>query len=141
MAPGKKGPLKMKALQREVGQLAKRLGLDARYEVPLTRSILNKKPRKLKVVLTRMVDGGQVYRRLAVECVTQDESGTADAKCPGKFDEQPLLPIRGILVYSGPKMDAVSGYLSTMGGIHIDELEPWLQLYFDLPLTGGKSST
>ena len=119
-------------LVERVEALARALGLESAREVRVGRRIWGAE-RRIDVVLTHAPD----RRRLGVECKAQESRGSAEEKIPTTIQDIAAWPIPGIVVFSGEGMsENMKAFLVASGkAVHIDELEPWLRLYFGLPIT------
>jgi len=131
MAGGKNAVASGAALEEEVEERARSLGLDVRRQYQLGRRIWGSQ-RHIDVILTHPED----RRRLGVECKFQRVAGSAEEKVPLVIQDLETWPIPGIIVFAGggftPHMQT---YLRASGkAIHLDELESWLRLFFGLEL-------
>lgn len=117
-------------LRGKVVELGRGLGLDARTEVRVARRLWGA-VRCIDVVLTRPETG----KTLGVECKYQGGGGSAEEKVPATIQDIAAWPIPGIVVFGGdgfsPNM--VAYFHSTGRAVALDELEPWLRLFFSLP--------
>jgi hypothetical protein len=117
-------------LRDKVVELGRRLGLDARAEVRVARRLWGA-VRCIDVVLTRADTG----KTLGVECKYQGGGGSAEEKVPATIQDIAAWPIPGIVVFGGegfsPNM--VAYFHSTGKAVALDELDPWLRLFFGLP--------
>ena len=115
-----------KGLVERVVMLANELELESRTEVYVGRRIWGAK-RRIDVVLRHP----QTRKTLGIECKYQGTKGTAEEKIPATID---VWPIRGIVVFGGSGFSTNMEYylLSTGMAVEIEELRPWLELYFGL---------
>ena len=109
----------------------RQLRLEAREQVHVARRIWGAN-RKIDVVLT----DPQTRKTLGIECKYQAVAGTAEEKIPSTIRDISAWPIPGLVVFAGsgftPNMK--SFLISTGKAVEFDELEPWLRLYFGLPV-------
>jgi len=131
MAGGKQAVNNSKAVVREVRRLAAKLHLDVAVEYSVGRRLWGAK-RKIDVVLKSPTSG----KILGVECKGQRKSGTAEEKIPTTIQDIKAWPIEGIVVFSGEGFTTnMRSYLISTGkAVALEDLEPWLRLYFGLPL-------
>src|SRR4029077_20107555 len=118
-------------LRDKVAALGTKLGLDVRTEVRVGRRLWGA-VRSIDVVLTR--EG--VGKTLGVECKFQGGGGSAEEKVPATIQDISAWPIEGIVVFSGDGFTSnmKSFLISTGKAVELADLEPWLRLYFGLPL-------
>lgn len=118
-------------LVRAVADLGRSLGLEAREQVRVARRIWGA-VRRIDVVLTH----GQTRKTLGIECKYQSVGGTAEEKIPATIQDISAWPIPGIVVFSGEGFTANMKYflVSTGKAVEINDLKPWLCLFFGLPL-------
>jgi len=118
-------------LVKAVAQLGKELGLESNEQVRVARRIWGAK-RHIDVVLTHP----QTRKTLGVECKFQAVGGTAEEKVPSTIQDIGAWPISGLVVFAGEGFteNMKSFLISTGKAVELDELEPWLRLYFGLPL-------
>jgi hypothetical protein len=116
-------------LRDRVVGLGRMLGLDARTEVRVGRRLWGA-VRCIDVVLTRTDTG----KTLGVECKFQGGGGSAEEKIPATIQDIGAWPIPGIVVFggSGFSSNMVAYFHSTGKAVAVDELEPWLRLFFGL---------
>lgn len=119
-------------LERKVIDLARALGLEAASQVRVGRRVWGAE-RFIDVVITNPSD----RRRLGVECKFQGGAGSAEEKIPTTILDIRAWPISGIVVFEGSGFSAnMRAYLVASGkAVEMEDLEPWLRLYFGLPLT------
>jgi len=119
------------ALELEVVALAERLGLEARRQVKVGRRIWGAE-RRIDVVITDPVS----RRRLGLECKFQSVGGSAEEKIPTTIQDIAAWPIPGIVVFSGEGFSPhMRSFLIASGrSVELEDLEPWLRLFFGLPL-------
>jgi PD-(D/E)XK nuclease superfamily protein len=88
--------------------------------------------RNIDVVLRNPKNG----RTLGVECKYQAVGGTAEEKIPTTIQDISAWPIAGIVAFSGRGFTTNMKFflVSTGKAVEFDDLEPWLRLYFGLPL-------
>lgn len=118
-------------LVKAVSQLGTQLGLEANEQVRVARRIWGAK-RHIDVVLTHP----QTRKTLGVECKYQAVGGTAEEKVPSTIQDIEAWPIEGLVVFAGVGFteNMKSFLVSTGKAVELDELEPWLRLYFGLSL-------
>lgn len=118
-----------KELQDRVVDLGRGLGLDVASEVVVGRRIWGAK-RRIDVVMKHP----DTRVSLGLECKFQGGPGSAEEKIPATIEDIAAWPIRGIVVYSGdgfsPNM--INYLLSTGRAVELDDLRPWLELYFGI---------
>jgi len=120
-------------LCKVVVALGRDLGLEAREQFRLGRRIWGAE-RRIDVILTNPDD----RRRLGIECKYQGTMGTAEEKVPAVVQDLGAWPIPGLVVFGGEGFsNHMRGFLIGTGkAIHVDDLEPWLRLFFGLELLG-----
>jgi hypothetical protein len=118
-------------LVKEVARLAQSLGLDTREQFKLGRRIWGAE-RRIDVVLTSPIE----RRRLGVECKYQGTTGTAEEKIPATIQDLAAWPIPGLVVFSGEGFTThMRSFLIASGkAVALEDLEPWLRLFFGLAL-------
>ena len=119
-------------LVKAIAKLGTQLGLEANEQVRVARRIWGAK-RHIDVVLTHP----QTRKTLGIECKYQAVLGTAEEKIPSTIQDIGAWPIEGIVVFAGVGFteNMKSFLVSTGKAVELDELEPWLRLYFGLPLS------
>ncbi|MEO8178075.1 MAG: PD-(D/E)XK nuclease superfamily protein [Deltaproteobacteria bacterium] len=119
------------ALCKEVAALGLRLGLLAREQFKCGRRIWGAE-RYIDVVLTEVSS----RRRLGIECKYQGTAGSAEEKIPAIISDITAWPIPGLVVFSGLGFsENIKSFLIASGrAVELDELEPWVQLFFGLEL-------
>ncbi len=119
------------ALELQVVALAERLGLEVRRQVKVGRRLWGAE-RRIDVVATEPVS----RRRLGLECKFQGVPGTAEEKIPTTIQDIAAWPIPGIVVFSGEGFSPyMRSFLIASGrSVELEDLEPWLRLFFGLPL-------
>jgi hypothetical protein len=132
MAGGAKAVSNSRQLVKLVCSLARKLELEAKVEYKVGRRLWGA-GRRIDVVLRNPRDG----KILGIECKAQRKSGTAEEKIPTTIQDINAWPINGIVVFSGPGFtDNMKSFLISTGkAVELGDLEPWLRLYFGLPLT------
>lgn len=118
-------------LRDKVAALGRVLGLDVRLEVRVGRRLWGA-VRCIDVVLTRTETG----KTLGVECKFQGVGGSAEEKVPATIQDIDAWPIPGVVVFGGAGFSTnMVAYLHSTGkAVALDELEPWLRLFFGLPV-------
>jgi hypothetical protein len=118
-------------LERRVAEIAAALGLDSHSRVRVGRRVWGAE-RFIDVVVTGPTD----RRRLGLECKYQGGPGSAEEKIPATIQDIRAWPIDGIVVFDGDGFSAnMRSYLIASGkAVELRDLEPWLRLYFGLPL-------
>ena len=131
MAGGRTAVETGKALEAEVARVAESLGLDVRQQYRLGRRIWGAR-RHIDVILTHPGD----RTRLGIECKFQRTTGTAEEKVPLIIQDIGTWPIPGLVVFSGEGFTPhMQGYMLSSGkAVHLDDLEPWLRLFFGLDI-------
>jgi len=131
MAGRSSAPSGGEALELQVAALAERLGLEVRRQVKVGRRLWGAE-RRIDVVVTEP----QSRRRLGLECKYQSVPGTAEEKIPTTIQDISAWPIPGIVVFSGEGFSPyMRSFLIASGrAVDLEDLEPWLRLFFGLPL-------
>jgi len=119
------------SLTKRVCVLAKTLGMEAKTEYKVGRRIWGA-GRRIDIVLRYPQTG----KTLGIECKYQDTAGTAEEKIPSTIQDIEAWPIAGIVVFDGEGFTQnMRAYLVSTGkAVAFHDLEPWLRLYFGLPL-------
>ena len=75
-------------------------------------------------------------KTLGVECKYQGGGGSAEEKIQATIQDIDAWPIPGIVVFAGEGItDNMKSFLISSGkAVELNELEPWLRLFFGLPL-------
>jgi len=117
-------------LKGKVVSLGRTLGLDVRVEVRVGRRLWGA-VRNIDVVLTRKETG----QTLGIECKYQGGGGSAEEKVPATIQDIAAWPIPGLVVFggSGFSPNMIAYFHSTGKAVSLDDLEPWLRLFFGLP--------
>ena len=123
------------ALCKEVVALGHSLGLVTREQYKCGRRIWGAE-RFIDVILT----DPQSRHRLGLECKYQGSSGSAEEKIPAIIQDIAAWPISGVVVFSGAGFSSnIKSFLIASGrAVELDDLEPWLRLFFGLELQGEK---
>ena len=118
-------------LVKRVSELGRELGLESREQVRVARRIWGG-IRKIDVVLIH----SQTRKTLGVECKYQSVLGTAEEKIPSTIKDIEAWPIPGLVVFAGNGFtENMKSYLISTGkAVEFDELQPWLCLFFGLPI-------
>jgi hypothetical protein len=118
-------------LVRAVADLARRLGLESKQQVRVARRIWGA-IRHIDVVITHP----QTRKTLGIECKYQAVPGTAEEKIPSVIDDIAAWPIPGLVVFAGNGFteNMKLFLISTGKAVELEELNPWLCLFFGLPL-------
>jgi hypothetical protein len=119
------------ALCKAVVALGASLGLTAREQFKCGRRIWGAE-RYIDVVLTDR----ESRRRLGLECKYQGTAGSAEEKIPAIIQDIAAWPISGLVVFSGAGFSTnIKSFLIASGrAVHLEDLEPWLRLFFALEL-------
>lgn len=117
------------SLEREVEDLVKGLGLEARRRVRVGRRLWGN-VREIDVVAT----DPRTRKTLGLECKFQGSRGTAEEKLPSLIKDIEAWPIPGVVVFDGPGFsDNMKLYLHSTGkAVALEDLEDWLRLFFAL---------
>jgi PD-(D/E)XK nuclease superfamily domain len=131
MAGGAKAVESGDDLVKQVRKLGEKLGLEVREQYKVARRVWGAE-RKIDVILKNLVNG----KTLGVECKFQGGGGSAEEKVPTTIQDISAWPIDGIVVFAGDGFteNMKSFLISTGKAVEFDDLEPWLRLYFALPL-------
>jgi len=118
-------------LVNSVVDLAQALGLESRKQVRVARRIWGA-IRHIDVVLTHP----QTRKTLGIECKFQAVTGTAEEKIPSVINDIAAWPIPGLVVFAGTGFteNMKLFLISTGKAVEFPELDPWLRLFFGLPL-------
>lgn len=129
MSGGDRAVASGESLKKQVAELGRKLGLEAREEVPVGRRLWGSK-RKIDVVLTH----GETRQSLGLECKVQATKGSAEEKIPATIMDIAAWPIPGIVVFAGEGFSAeFRSYLHASGkAVEFQDLEDWLRLFFRL---------
>jgi hypothetical protein len=117
-------------LRDKVAALGHKLQLDVRIEVRVGRRLWGA-VRNIDVVLTRTETG----KTLGVECKFQGGGGSAEEKVPATIQDITAWPIPGVVVFGGDgfSTNMLAYFHSTGRAVALEDLEPWLRLFFGLP--------
>ena len=117
-------------LAKAVVALGAELGLEAREQVRVARRIWGAE-RRIDVVLIHPVS----RKTLGLECKFQAVVGSAEEKIPATIKDIDAWPIPGLVVFAGAGFsDNMRSFLVSTGkAVELDELRPWLCLFFGLP--------
>ncbi len=117
-----------------VADLARNLGLETKTRVSMGRKIWGRK-RTVDVV----VSDPRQRLRLGISCMFQSEQGTAEERALATLEDMEAWPIRGLLVFAGDGYSpGFTAYLRARGSaVGLEELETWLQFFFDLEVDGA----
>lgn len=131
MPGGKAAPKSGKELEDAVSELASGLGLEVRRRVKVGRRLWGAR-REIDLVLTH----AEQRKSIEVECKYQGGGGSAEEKIPATIEDIGAWPIPGLVVFEGKGFTAnMRSYLVSTGrAVELEDLEPWLRLYFGLPL-------
>lgn len=118
-------------LVQEVVKIAKKLGLETKEQFHVARRIWGAN-RKIDVVLVE----SKSRKTLGIECKYQGGGGSAEEKIPATIQDIEAWPIPGLVVFSGEGLteNMKSFLISTGKAVELNELEPWLRLFFGLSL-------
>ena len=124
-------PKSGRELEDAVTLLAQRLGLDVRRQVKVGRRLWGQE-RRIDLILTEQSQ----RKSIGIECKYQNVSGSADEKIPATITDIAAWPIPGLVVFSGAGFSSnMRSYLISTGrAVELPDLEPWLRLFFGLPL-------
>ncbi len=118
-------------VRRSWRKLGEGLGLEVREQYKVARRVWGAE-RKIDVILKNPANG----KTLGVECKFQGGGGSAEEKVPTTIQDISAWPIDGIVVFAGDGFteNMKSFLISTGKAVEFVDLEPWLRLYFALPL-------
>ena len=131
--PGKdKASKSGQSLEKAVKDLAENRGLEVRRQFKLGRRLWGAE-RRIDLILR---DSGS-EKTLGIECKAQETPGTAQEKIPATLADIQAWPIPGLVVFSGVGFtDDMKAFLIASGrAVELRDLEPWLRLFFSLPLS------
>jgi len=123
------------SLFKRSSRLQKALGLETKEQFHVARRIWGAN-RKIDVIF----DSKESHaRHLAWNVNFKPPAVSAEEKIPATIQDIEAWPIPGIVVFSGEGItENMKSYLISTGkAIELNELEPWLRLFFGLPLTSG----
>jgi len=131
MAGGAKAVSSGDELAKLVCDLATKLGLEVREQFKVARRLWGAE-RRIDVILK----DPKTAKTLGVECKYQGVGGTAEEKIPAIIQDIDAWPIEGLVVFYGPGFttNMKSFLISTGKAVDLEDLEPWLRLYFGLSL-------
>jgi len=131
MAGGTKAVTSGDELAKRVCALGKGLGLEVHEQFKVARRVWGAE-RRIDVILKEPKSS----KTLGVECKFQGGGGSAEEKVPATIQDIDAWPIDGIVVFSGDGFttNMKSFLISTGKAVELEDLEPWLRLYFGLPL-------
>lgn len=131
MAGGAKAVSSGDDLCKAVCTLGDKLGLEVREQFKVARRIWGAE-RRIDIILKH----GKTGKTLGIECKFQGVGGTAEEKIPSTIQDIQAWPIDGLVVFTGPGFtDNMKAFLISTGkAVALADLEPWLRLYFGLPL-------
>jgi hypothetical protein len=131
MAGGAKAVASGDELAKRVCELGKALGLEVREQFRVARRLWGAE-RRIDVILK----DPKTTKTLGVECKFQGVGGTAEEKIPAIIQDIDAWPIDGLVVFSGDGFttNMKSFLVSTGKAVDLQDLEPWLRLYFGLSL-------
>jgi hypothetical protein len=124
-------------LVQVIVELGTSLGLEVAEQVRVGRRLWGA-VRKIDVVLIHP----DTRKTLGIECKCQAVPGTAEEKIPSTIQDIGAWPIPGIVVFAGPGFsDNVRNYLIASGkAVALEDVRPWLSLFFGLKLSQMSSS-
>jgi len=119
-------------LTKAVARLGQDLGLEALEQVRVARRIWGAE-RFIDIVLIHP----HTRKTLGLECKFQSVRGTAEEKIPATIKDIDAWPIPGLVVFAGEGFteNMRSFLISTGKAVEFEELQPWLRLFFGLPLS------
>jgi len=131
MSGGAKAVSSGDELAKRVCELGKKLKLEVREQFKVARRVWGAE-RRIDVILKRADTG----KTLGIECKFQGGGGSAEEKVPATIQDIDAWPIDGLVVFSGDGFttNMKSFLISTGKAVELDDLEPWLRLYFGLAL-------
>jgi hypothetical protein len=131
MAGGAKAVSSGDELAKLVCDLATSLGLEVHEQFKVARRLWGAE-RRIDVILK----DPKTAKTLGVECKYQGVGGTAEEKIPAIIQDIDAWPIEGLVVFHGPGFttNMKSFLISTGKAVDLEDLEPWLRLYFGLSL-------
>lgn len=135
MSGGAKAVTSGDDLAKAVCSLGAELGLEVREQFKVARRIWGAE-RRIDVLLR----DPKTSKALGVECKYQGGGGSADEKVPTTIQDMAAWPIAGLLVFAGAgfSQNMRSYLISTGKAVELEDLKPWLCLFFGLPLGSAK---
>jgi hypothetical protein len=128
MGPGAVGPQNAERMVTTIEKMAKGFGLEIERNYPGGESQWGKAI-KIKIVL--FSPGGLL--KLGVECIYQEESGTAYKKFPSLQEDMDNWGMPGVIVFDGDELGgSVGRRMLARGGIPLPALEGWVKTFFGL---------
>lgn len=124
-------------LANAVAALGLELNLEVKKNFRLARRVWGAE-RWIDVVLIHPI----TRKTLGVECKFQGGGGSAEEKIPTTIDDIRAWPIPGLVVFSGEGFsDNMRHFLISTGkAVELDEVKPWLCLFFGLPLDDSSTT-
>jgi hypothetical protein len=118
-------------LVKAVVRIAEKLGIENKEQFHVARRIWGAN-RKIDVILIE----SKSRKTLGVECKYQGGGGSAEEKIPATIQDIGAWPIPGLVVFAGEGItDNMKSFLISTGkAVELNEVEPWLRLFFGLPL-------
>jgi len=131
MAGGAKAVSSGDELAKLVCDLATKLGLEVHEQFMVARRLWGAE-RRIDVILK----DPKTAKTLGVECKYKGVGGTAEEKIPAIIQDIDAWPIEGLVVFHGPGFttNMKSFLISTGKAVDLEDLDPWLRLYFGLSL-------
>jgi hypothetical protein len=132
MAGGAKAVSSGDELAKRVCELGKSLRLEVHEQFRVARRVWGAE-RRIDVILKNP----KTAKTLGVECKYQGGGGSAEEKVPATIQDIGAWPIDGLVVFSGEGFttNMKSFLISTGKAVELEDLEPWLRLYFGLELS------
>ena len=123
-------------LVRAVAELAQNLGLESRKQVRVARRIWGA-IRHIDVVHHPSANAKDSRDRVQIPSRT----GTAEEKIPSVINDIAAWPIPGLVVFAGAGFteNMKLFLISTGKAVEFADLDPWLRLFFGLPLGSAQS--
>ena len=135
MAGRGKAPRQGEILAEAVIQVGEDLGLEIHEQFEVGRRIWGAK-RSIDVLLIHK----ETRKALGIECKFQSEPGSVEEKIPATIKDIEAWPIPGLVVFAGDGFsENMKAFLISTGkAIEFEALEPWLCLFFGLPVNQRK---
>lgn len=118
-------------MREAVCDIGAALGLEVHQDVDSGQCMWGVE-RRIDVVLIHK----QTHKTLGIECIYGDGDRVVEEDAAALVQGMSIWPMKGLLVFSEDGLrSTATGYLIATGkAVELGDLEPWLRLYFGLPL-------